>query len=168
MSDRLGPIWSLALLVAITVAAPTAWPGQAAPDEAGAPFARSSNRFALDLYQQLRATPGNVVIAPASVTTALAMAWGGARDKTAEEMQAVLRFDRPAAETMRVSGRLAAALTDPSRPVTFRIANRLFGEQSDRFEPAYLEATPTADGAAAPPLAFRGAPHQARERTSGR
>jgi serpin B len=167
MSDRLGPIWSAALLVALTVAAPTAWPGQAAPDEAVARFARSSNRFGLDLYQQLRATPGNVVIAPASVTTALAMAWGGARDKTAEEMQAVLRFDRPAAETMRVSGRLAAALTDPSRAVTFRIANRLFGEQSYRFEPAYLEATRAGYGAGLQPLDFRGAPDQARDRING-
>ena len=111
--------------------------------------------------------PGNLVVSPASVTTALAMAWGGARGKTSEEMQAVLRFDRPAAETMQVAGRLSAALTDPKRPVTFRIANRLFGEQSYRFEPAYLDATKTAYGAALEPLDFKRAPDQARDRING-
>jgi serpin B len=130
-------------------------------------FARSSNAFAFDLYGKLRAAPGNLVVSPASVTTALAMAWGGARGQTAEEMQAVLRFDRPAAETMQVSGRLAAALTDPKRPVVFRIANRLFGEQSYRFEPAYLESTKAAYGAPLEPLDFRRAPDQARERING-
>jgi serpin B len=137
------------------------------PDPAVTRFARSSNGFAFDLYGKLRAAPGNLVVSPASVTTALAMAWGGARGQTAEEMQAVLRFDRPAAETMQVSGRLAAALTDPKRPVVFRIANRLFGEQTYRFEPAYLESTKAAYGAPLEPLDFRRAPDQARERING-
>ena len=162
MARRLRLVSLLPLLLAVTALAQT--PG---PDAAGARFARSSNGFGLDLYRQLRSTPGNLVVSPASVTTALAMAWGGARGRTAEEMQAVLRFERPAAETMQVSGRLAAALTDPKRPVTFRIANRLFGEQSFRFERAYLESTNAAYGAALEPLDFRRAADQARERING-
>jgi serpin B len=137
------------------------------PDDAMGGFARSSNRFGVDLYGKLRGTPGNLVVSPASVATALAMAWGGARGKTAEEMQAVLRFERPAAETMQVSGRLAAALTDPKRPVVFRIANRLFGEQTYRFDPAYLESTKAAYGAPLEPLDFRRAADRARERING-
>jgi serpin B len=152
----------LGLLLAVTALAQPP-----APDDAVARFARSSNAFGLDLYRRLRATPGNLAVSPASVTTALALAWGGARGKTAEEMQAVLRLDRPAAETMQVSGRLAAALTDPKRPVTFRIANRLFGEQAYRFERAYLESTKAAYGAALEPLDFRRAADQARERING-
>jgi serpin B len=152
----LGPLLAVA---ALAQAAP--------PDEAVKRFARSSNGFGFDLYGKLRAAPGNLVVSPASVTTALAMAWGGARGQTAEEMQAALRFDRPAAETMQVSGRLAAALTDPKRPVVFRIANRLFGEQTYRFEPAYLESTKAAYGAPLEPLDFRRAPDQARERING-
>jgi serpin B len=46
--------------------------------------------------------------------------------------------------------------------VTFRIANRLFGERSYRFEPSYLEATKAAFGAALEPLDFRGAFEPAR------
>jgi serpin B len=68
---------------------------------------------------------------------------------------------------MQVSGRLSAALTDPKRPVIFRIANRLFGEQSYRFEQAYLDATKAAYGAPLEPLDFKRAPDQARERING-
>jgi serpin B len=167
MARRLRLVSLLGLLLATTSAAQSPRSGQPVPDDAVARFARSSNGFGLDLYRQLRAKPGNLVVSPASVTTALAMAWGGARGKTAEEMQAVLRFDRPAAETMQVSGRLAATLTDPSRPVTFRIANRLFGEQTYRFERAYLESTRTAYGAPLEPLDFRRAAEPARERING-
>jgi serine protease inhibitor len=42
-----------------------------------AKLARSSNAFGFDLYQRLRGKPGNLVISPASVTTALTMPWGG-------------------------------------------------------------------------------------------
>jgi serpin B len=161
------PRLRLVALLGLLLASPALAQPTAVPDETVVRFARSSNGFGLELYRQLRATPGNLVVSPASVSIALAMAWGGARGKTAEEMQAVLRFDRPATETMQVSGRLAAALTDPKRPVTFRIANRLFGEQSYRFERAYLDATKAAYGAALEPLDFRGAPDQARDRING-
>jgi len=43
-----------------------------------AKLARSSNTFGFDLYGRLRREPGNLVISPASITTALAMTWGGA------------------------------------------------------------------------------------------
>jgi serpin B len=157
----------LGVLLATLPAAQTPRPDPRPPDEAAGRFARSSNAFGVDLYRHLRARPGNLAISPASVATALAMAWGGARGQTADEMQAVLHLQRPAAETMEVSGRLAAALTDPSRPVTLRIANRLFGEQSSRFERAYLESTRAAYGAALEPLDFRRAAEPARERING-
>ena len=44
-------------------------------------LARSNNAFAFDLYRGLGQGSGNRVVSPASVTTALAMAWGGARDR---------------------------------------------------------------------------------------
>jgi serpin B len=83
------------------------------------------------------------------------MAWGGARGETAEEMQRALRLPGPAAEAMRESGRLLAELQGGERGVTFRVANRLFGERSYRFEPSYLEATRAAYGASLEPVDFR-------------
>ena len=41
-----------------------------------------NNAFALDLFQQLRAEPGNVFFSPYSISTALAMTAAGARGET--------------------------------------------------------------------------------------
>jgi hypothetical protein len=49
--------------------------------------------FALDLYQQLRQEEGNLFFSPYSISTALAMTYGGARGKTEAEMAHVLHFD---------------------------------------------------------------------------
>ena len=90
------------------------------------------------------------------------MAWGGAKGETAAQMKQVLRFEGSPAELMKASGRLAAALQDPARPVVFRIANRLFGEKTFSLDAAYLEATREAFGGALEPVDFKGAPEAAR------
>jgi len=74
----------------------------------------------------------------------------------------VLRLPGPPETVMQASGALAASLQDPARPVVFRIANRLFGEKAYRFEPAYLDATKAAFGAALEPVDFRHAHEAAR------
>ena len=125
-------------------------------------LARSSNAFAFDLYRRLGPGGGNLAVSPASVSTALAMAWAGARGGTAVQMQNVLHFEGSPDAMMRASGRLAAALQDPTRPVVFRIANRLFGEKTSEFEPAYLDATRAAFGAALEPVDFKRAAEKAR------
>src|SRR4051812_42799695 len=48
--------------------------------------------FGLDLYSQLRHTPGNAFFSPFSVSTALAMTATGARGETARQMEKVLHF----------------------------------------------------------------------------
>jgi serine protease inhibitor len=133
-----------------------------APADEMTRLARSSNAFGFDLYRGLGAGPGNRVVSPASVSTALAMAFGGARGGTAVQMARVLRFEGSPEAVMQASGRLAASLQDPSRPIVFRIANRLFGEKSEGFETAYLEATKVAFGAALEPVDFKKAAEKAR------
>jgi serpin B len=120
-----------------------------------AAFAKGSNAFGVELYRRLKEGAGNRAFSPASVSTALAMAWGGARGETAQEIQRVLGLPGPPAEAMRESGRLLGELQSGGRGVTFRIANRLFGERSYRFEPSYLEATRAAYGAPLEPLDFK-------------
>src|SRR5262245_43548802 len=44
-----------------------------------AKLATASNAFGFDLYARLRAQPGNLVLSPASISTALAMTLAGAR-----------------------------------------------------------------------------------------
>jgi serine protease inhibitor len=138
-------------------------PADAAPDPA-ARLASSSNVFGFDLYQRLRSKPGNLVISPASLTTALTMAWGGAKGETAEQMRRVLHLVGSPGEVMIASGELARSLQDPGRPVVFHIANRLFTQSSYKLVPAFQQKTAKAFGAPVEPLDFRKAPEPARAR----
>lgn len=51
-----------------------------------------NNRFALQLYQELRTTKANLFFSPYSISSALAMTYAGARGKTAEQMAETLHF----------------------------------------------------------------------------
>jgi serpin B len=124
-------------------------------------FAKSSNAFALDLHRRLGGD-GNLVFSPASVSMALAMTWGGAKGPTADEMRKALRLEGPTDAVMQEAGKIQAALTDSSRPVVFRIANRLFGERTFTFVPAYLAATKAAFGAPLEGLDFKLSPEPSR------
>ena len=130
--------------------------------EAVAQLARSSNAFGFDLYQRLRQQPGNLVISPASLTTALTMTWGGAEGETAAQMRKVLHLEGTAGEVMATSGQLARSLQDPSRPIVFRIANQLFVEKTFKLLPAFVERTRAAFGAPVELLDFKNKPEQAR------
>ncbi len=129
-----------------------------------AKLARSSNDFGFNLYQRLRQKPGNLVVSPASITTALTMPWGGARGETAAQMRTVLHLDGTADEVMTTSGELSRSLQDPSRPIVFRIANQLFAEKTYKLVPAYVEKTRAVFGAPVEPLDFKKAPEPARAR----
>jgi serpin B len=132
--------------------------------DAVAKLARSSNAFGFDLYQRLRQKPGNLVLSPASITTALTMTWGGARGETAAQMRRVLHLEGTADEVTTTSGQLARSLQDPSRPIVFRIANQLFGEKTYALLPAYVEKTKEAFGAPVELVDFQKAPERARVR----
>ena len=132
--------------------------------EAAAKLARSSNAFGFDLYQRLRGTPGNLVVSPASITTALTMPWGGARGETAVQMRSVLHLEGTPDEVMATSGELSRSLTDPARPIVFRIANQLFAEKTYKLVPSYVEKTKAAFGAPVEPLDFKKSPEPSRVR----
>ncbi|MBN1550213.1 serpin family protein, partial [bacterium] len=53
----------------------------------------SHNVFALSLYHNIRNNKGNVVISPYSISTALGMAYAGARGSTQKQMAEVLHFN---------------------------------------------------------------------------
>ena len=165
--EGLGFLMALGIFASgsLCTAAPAVTPLVAPPDPAAlARLARGSNEFGFDLYRRLRGTPGNLVISPASLTTALTMAWGGAAGETAAQIGKVLHQAGPADAAMATSGRLARSLQDPARPVVFRIANQLFVERSYPLVPGYLAKTRTDFGAAAEPVDFKGAPERSRAR----
>lgn len=53
---------------------------------------KGNSIFGFDLYQKLKENKGNLFFSPYSISTALAMAYAGARGQTEKEMAQVLRF----------------------------------------------------------------------------
>jgi serpin B len=120
--------------------------------------ATASNAFALDLWQQLRAKPGNLTVSPASISLALAMTAGGAKGATYDELAHALHY---AGKDISASyGALSASL-QPSG-LTLRVANRLFGEKTFAFELAFVDKTKRAFGAPLESVDFKRAPDAAR------
>jgi serpin B len=146
-----------------TAQAPVAMPAAAEIT----PLAQASNAFAFDLYQKLRTTQGNLAISPASISAALAMTWGGAKGATAEQMKKTLHFSGDQDTVFAGWGKLQAALTDPSRPLKLRIANRLFGEKTYHFEQPFLDKTKASFGAPLEQLDFKEAFEPSRARING-
>lgn len=147
-----------ALLVALAVTAAAEPP----PSDVARRLAGASNAFGFDVYGRHRSAPGNLAFSPASLTVGLLLPWGGARGETDSAFRRVLHVDGSPSETLPAWGRLVRALQDPARPVTLRIANRLFGEKSYAFDPAYLELTRGAFGSGLESVDFRSAFEAAR------
>ena len=129
--------------------------------------AKTSNAFGFDLYGKLSKMPGNLAISPASITAALAMTWGGAKAETEKQMKKVLRVDAERDAVVASWGRLSQALQEPSRPLKLKMANRLFGEKTFKFEQPFLDKTRAAFGAPLEPVDFKTAAEAQRHRING-
>jgi serpin B len=91
-------------------------------------LAQDNSAFAIDLYHQLGAKDGNLFFSPYSISTALAMTYGGARGDTATQMAQALHFSLPAE---KVPGAFAALRKELSaaqgeKKVTLTIANSIW------------------------------------------
>ena len=120
----------------------------AAPQDATA-AAAAITAFGLDLYRALAAHEGNLVVSPASVVLALAMARAGARGTTAAEMDEVLYDVASDAHAGwlnaldQVLARRSGTYKDDGgadHEVTLRIVNSTFAQRGMRLETVYLEA----------------------------
>lgn len=121
-----------------------------------------SNRFALDLYGQLRSQPGNLFFSPASLSTALAMAYAGAAGQTAEQMAAVLHFSLPPSELPEPFGAFQNNLLAAGEG-RLKIANRLWGASGYPFRPEFLALTREHFGAELSAVPFASDPESARK-----
>jgi serpin B len=102
--------------------------------------ARASNAFGLALMRRL--APGNLVLSPSSIATALAMAGTGARGATAGQIAQALRLPSPAA--FEALGDLQRALASeqpdagsPHAP-TLDLADGLFVQSGFALAPTFL------------------------------
>ncbi|MBP1705521.1 MAG: peptidase [Chloroflexi bacterium] len=132
---------------------------ETAPASAAKKAAAAINAFGLDLYKRVDKKAGNVVVSPASIAIALAMARAGARGETAAQMDAVMRslgtdklasalnaLDRALSSrngTFEVMGGEAATKGE----VILRQANSVFAQRDLPIEPAFLDALASRFGA---------------------
>ncbi len=102
-----------------------------------------NNRFAVELYGQLRDNaPGNVFFSPYSVSTALAMTYGGARGETAQQMAEVLHYSLGSNQVAPANHdlvRLMSVGTEAGYQLT--VANRLWGQTGYGFLPDFIRLT---------------------------
>lgn len=125
----------------------------------------SNNAFACDLYGQLSAQPGNVFLSPYSISTALAMTYGGARGETAMQMAKVLHFgERNEAVHPSFAGFQGGLNAIQQKgDIQLAIANSLWPQQGYAFLPAFTQLCQTHYQATPTPVDFATHTDEARE-----
>ncbi|MFZ1932166.1 MAG: serpin family protein [Thermoguttaceae bacterium] len=145
MSTKIISVIVLAVAAAVVSIVPAATASDAAePAVQTEAVVQGNNAFALGLYAKLRTeNKGSLFCSPYSVSTALAMAYAGAKGKTAAEMADVLHFTVPQEELPRAFAALAARLHGDVKKVGYQlsVANRLWGQTGYHFLPAFLQVT---------------------------
>jgi len=125
--------------------------------------ADGNNRFAFDLYAQLRQKDGNLFFSPYSAHTALAMTATGARGKTRDEMVAVLHLPDDD-QKMLASGDLARFYAHPRQDYELAVANALWGQKGFPWRPEWRDMQEARFGAAFHEADFKADPEVERRR----
>jgi len=139
-----------------------------------------NNRFAIELYQKLRTAEGNLFFSPYSISTALGMAYAGARGQTAKQMAEALGFPTSsqvleqrdiAGEPMtqeefaQVFGAIIKDLNARGSKEKYQlnIANALWGQKGYAVLPGYLKLIESEYGGKLEALDFKQAAEKARK-----
>jgi serpin B len=138
-----------------------------APNVSSADIASLSDgnsAFAVDMYKKITGATDNVFFSPYSISIALAMTWGGARNQTERDMASVLHFPFPQAQLHSAFNALDLALASHARTSGFElhIVNQLWGEKTYAFLPDYLKLVSVNYDAAMCLLDFIGNPDPSR------
>lgn len=102
-----------------------------------------NNRFAFNLYSQVKQNDGNLFISPFSISTALAMTYAGAGGNTQTQMAKTLSFSlsqdhlHPAFLTLMQALQADAVKTG----YELSIANALWGQKGQDFHKAFIDIT---------------------------
>ena len=143
------------------------------PGAAAVAAAVAGNKaFALDLYRTLAESEGNLFFSPHSISTALAMAYAGARGETERQMAATLRYGlaqdslHPAFNALDLSlaPQDAAGYAEDFR---LSVASSVWGQEGYGFLPEYLDILAVNYGDEVRTVDFRQGPEDARVRING-
>ena len=129
----------------------TAWAGDDMTQ-----LVQDNNAFALDLFQQLRAEPGNLFFSPYSIATALAMTAGGARGATEQQMVAALHLSLDRSRLHPAFAALQAQLNQIQQNghVKLNVANSLWPHNKHPFLADYLALTKRCYGVEITPMDY--------------
>ena len=121
-----------------------------------------NNVFAVALYGRLRHQNGNLFFSPESISTALAMAYAGARGSTASEMAKTLHFTLPPDKLHPAMGALLRDLNATHEGYQLSVANALWAQQGYTFLDDFLSLLKNDYGAGLNQVNFKGATEEAR------
>lgn len=134
-------------------------------------LADGNTAFALDLYGQVQADPGNLFLSPYSISVALAMTYAGARTNTEQQMAQALHFDLPQSQLhpafnaldQELAGRADAATENGDGDAfQLHIVNQMWAEPGYPFSSSYLDVLGQNYGAGVFLIDFAADPEQAR------
>jgi serine protease inhibitor len=144
--------------------------GQGIADDASVNEVAQGNRlFALQLYRKLSTTEGNLFFSPRSISTALAMTYGGAREATASQMATTLHFTLDQEELHAGFAALEKKLNaiGQADEVRIHVANSIWPSTRHEFLPAYLDLVREHYGTSVTPLDYIREPEKARQTING-
>lgn len=101
---------------------------------------QDNSAFAMDLYQKLRASDGNIFFSPYSISTALAVTYAGARGNTEKELAKTLRFSLDQENLHPAFAQVESRLNRLQKAgnIKLSVANSLWPQQDYTFLDEYL------------------------------
>lgn len=125
---------------------------------------QDNSAFAMDLYQKLCASDGNIFFSPYSISTALAMTYGGARGNTEKEMAKTLRFSLDQENLHFAFAQVESRLNKLQKAgnIKLSVANALWPQQDYKFLDEYLFLAKKHYGVTITPLDYKRAREAAR------
>jgi serpin B len=135
---------------------------QTPPAADRAAVVEGDNAFAVTLYGRLCKQSGNLFFSPESISTALAMAYAGARGDTASAMAKTLHFTLPPAQLHPAMGALLSDLNAVHAGYQLSVANALWAQRGYTFLQDFLDLMNNDYGAGLNQVDFKGSTEAAR------
>ena len=113
------------------------------------------NDFAIDIYKQLTLKGGNIFFSPFSISSAMAIAYAGARENTAAEIERTLHFSNSKTEIHSSMKLLRDEFSSiPGEEGTFGVSNQIWLERQEEIIASYSELIDNNYGAIVQPTDF--------------
>jgi len=124
-----------------------------------------NNAFTLDLYQKLRAQPGNLFFSPFSISSALAMTSAGARGRTEMEMTNGLHLNLPPEKLHPACRELLTRMDriQRGRRIVLKCARALWCQKNHPLAPDFLKLVRENYSADAKAVDFKNSPGAAAD-----